>query len=57
MARVERRQRSALPPQQVTVDMVIPVYNEEAALPRQHRHPHDLSGHLFPVPLDDRHRR
>ena len=33
MARVERRQRHALPHQQVTVDIVIPVYNEQAALP------------------------
>jgi glycosyltransferase involved in cell wall biosynthesis len=33
MARVERRQRSALPHQQVTVDIIIPVFNEEAALP------------------------
>ena len=33
MARVEQRQRRALPHQQVTVDVVIPVYNEERALP------------------------
>lgn len=33
MARVEQRQRRALPHQQVTVDIVIPVYNEEHALP------------------------
>jgi glycosyltransferase involved in cell wall biosynthesis len=34
MARQEVRQRDALPVGQVTVDIVIPVYNEEAALPK-----------------------
>ena len=34
MARQDTRQRDALPHGQVTVDIVIPVYNEEAALPR-----------------------
>jgi glycosyltransferase involved in cell wall biosynthesis len=34
MARQELRRRDALPFGQVTVDIVIPVYNEEAALPK-----------------------
>lgn len=34
MSKQEPRQREALPYQQVTVDIVIPVYNEEVALPR-----------------------
>jgi glycosyltransferase involved in cell wall biosynthesis len=34
MVKPEPRQREALPYQQVTVDIVIPVYNEEVALPR-----------------------
>lgn len=34
MARQELRQRDALPFGQVTVDIVIPVFNEEAALPK-----------------------
>lgn len=34
MSKQATRQRDALPYQQVTVDIVIPVYNEEAALPR-----------------------
>lgn len=34
MGKVERRDRDARPHSEVTVDVVIPVYNEEAALPK-----------------------
>ena len=48
MARQELRRRDALPFSQVTVDIVIPVYNEEAALPKSVATLRDYLNTYFP---------
>lgn len=48
MARQELRRRDALPFGQVTVDIVIPVYNEEAALPKSVATLRDYLNTYFP---------
>ena len=48
MARQESRRRDALPFTQVTVDIVIPVYNEEVALPKGVATLCDYLGTYFP---------
>jgi glycosyltransferase involved in cell wall biosynthesis len=48
MARQELRRRDALPFGQVTVDIVIPVYNEEVALPKSVATLCDYLGTYFP---------